>query len=145
MFYPNWGATALPTPTETSSSSPSATPSATATSSPSASASPSATNLIDAEVQIVDASADATAGSITVIAQVNNVTETGGSCTATVKDAGVTKTYASVSAEANAASTQCFAITIPLAGLASGTAAIQVSYLSSTAAGKSNFFAVTIP
>ena len=143
MFYPNWGATALPTSTPTASATESPTPTPTPTGS--ASASPTPTNLISAEVQILDASADATAGTITVIAQVNNVTETGGSCTATVKDAGVTKTYASVGAESNAASTQCFAITIPLDGLASGTAAVQVNYVSSTAAGKSNFFAVTIP
>lgn len=143
MFYPNWGATALPTATESSS----ATPTETVTPTPTASVSvsPTPTNLASAEVQILDASADATAGTITVIAQVNNITESGGSCTATVKDAGVTKTYASVGAEANAASTQCFAITIPLDGLASGTAAVQVSYVSATAAGKSNFFAVTVP
>lgn len=145
MFYPNWGATELPTTTPSSSASVSESPTPSETPTQSASATPSPTAKIDADVQILDASADATAGTITVIAQVNNVTETGGSCVALVKDAGVTKTYAAVSAESNAASTQCFPITIPLNGLASGTAAVQVSYSSGTAVGKSNFFAVTIP
>lgn len=147
LFYPNWGATGLPTPTSSSSATsgqtdtPTATPSDTASSS----ASPTPTNLVSAEVQVVDATSDATAGTLTVIAQVNNLTETGGSCIATIKDAGVTKTYPAVKAEANASSTQCFAITIPLTGLTSGSAAVQVSYSSSSAAGKSNYFAVTIP
>jgi hypothetical protein len=145
LFYPNWGATELPTTTPSSSASETPTPSATPSPSETASATPTPTTRIDADVQVLDASADATAGTITVIAQVNNVTESGGSCIALVKDAGVTKTYPAVSAESNAASTQCFPITIALNGLASGTAAVQVSYSSSTAVGKSNFFAVTIP
>jgi hypothetical protein len=96
-------------------------------------------------VQIVDASADATAGSITVIAQVNNVTESSGTCTATIKASGVIKKSDSVKAEANASSTQCFALTFDLAGLPSGAAAVQVSYDSPTAVGKSTYFSVTIP
>lgn len=147
LFYPNWGATGLPTATSSSSatSSQTDTPTPTPTDTASSSASPTPSNLLSAEVQVVDASTDATAGTLTVIAQVNNLTETGGSCVATIKDAGVTKTYPAVRAEANASSTQCFAITIPLNGLASGSAAVQVSYSSSTAAGRSNYFAVTIP
>ncbi len=147
MFYPNWGATGLPTATETASASgsPTETQTPTATATPTDSASPTPTNLIDADVQVLDASVDPSAGTITVIAQVNNVTESGGYCTAIVKDAGVTTSYPAVAAEANAASTQCFPITIALNGLASGTAAVQVSYSSTTASGKSNFFAVNIP
>ena len=149
MFYPNWGATSLPTATETTTASSSPTATDTQTPTPTAtateSATPTPTNLIDADIQVVDASVDPSAGTITVIAQVINVTETGGSCTAIVKDAGVTTSYPAVSAEANAASTQCFPITIPINGLASGTAAVQVSYKSTSASGKSNFFAVTIP
>jgi len=145
LFYPNWGATEMPTTTPSSSTTSSESPSPSESPSETASASASPTAKIDADVQILDASADATAGTITVIAQVNNVTESGGSCVALVKDAGVTKTYPAVSAESNAASTQCFPITIPLDGLASGTAAVQVSYSSDSAVGKSNFFAVTIP
>ena len=145
MFYPNWGATELPTttPSASSSQSQSATPSATPSDTATASASP--TTKIDADVQILDASADASAGTITVIAQVNNVTESGGTCGVLVKAAGIVHTYPSVSAEGNATSTQCFPIVIPLNGLPSGTAAVQVSYSSDTAVGKSNFFAVTIP
>jgi len=139
MFYPNWGATTLPSDTPSPSSSMSETASATPTPSETPTASASPTVKIDADVQILDASADATAGTITIIAQVNNVTESGGTCTALVKDAGVSKVYPAVSAESNAASTQCFPIVISLGGLASGTAAIQVSYASDTAVGKSNF------
>jgi hypothetical protein len=51
-----------------------------------------------------------------VIAQVDNVTESGGTCTLSVRTAGVTKSYPNVSAESNAASTQCFPITIALNG-----------------------------
>ena len=147
MFYPNWGATELPTATPSSSATESATPSETAspTSTPTDSASPTPTSRIDAEVQILDASADATAGIGTVIAQVNNVTESTGTCTATIKAGGIVKKFGPVQAEANAASTQCFAITFDLAGLPSGAAAVQVSYDSPTASGKSNYFSVTIP
>ena len=144
LFYPNWGATEMPTATASSS----ATASESASPSPSETASATPTtpvHRIDADVQILDATADATAGTITVIAQVNNVTESGGTCTALIKVNGVATTVAPVSAEGNAASTQCFPITIPLDGFASGTAAVQVAYSSDTAVGKSTFFAVTIP
>ncbi|MEY4367462.1 MAG: hypothetical protein RLZ28_877 [Actinomycetota bacterium] len=147
IFYPNWGATDLPTTTPSSSASESQTPSPTATPEPSetATASPSSTTRIEAEVQVLDATADATAQTLTVIAQVTNFSETGGKCILSVKAAGVTKTFAAVNAEANATSTQCFPIMVPIAGLASGSAAVQVTYDSATASGRSPFFAVTIP
>jgi hypothetical protein len=94
---------------------------------------------------VLDATADATAQTLTVIAQVTNFSETGGKCILSVKSAGATKTFAAVNAEANATSTQCFPIVVPLAGLASGTATVQVTYDSATAVGKSPFFAVAIP
>jgi len=145
LFYPNWGATEMPTPTSSSSASASETPSPTPTVNPTDSASPTPTDRTVAELQIMDATPDATAGTLSVIAQVNNVTEANGTCALTIKAGGVTKKFAAVKAEPNAAFTQCFAIVVPLAGLASGEATAQVTYDSPTATGKSNYFAVTIP
>lgn len=145
LFYPNWGATQIPTTTPSVSTSASETPQPTSSATPSESASPSPTKRVVAEVQVMDFSADATAGTLSVIAQVNNVTESDGTCSLTLKAGGVTKQFGPVKAEANAAFTQCFALVAPLAGLASGDAVGQVSYDSAGATGKSNFFAVSIP
>ena len=151
MFYPNWGATDMPTTTPSTSASASETPIETPapTSSPEPSKTPTAaptpTYLVSADVQIMDASPDATDGTLTVVAQVNNVTEDTGKCTLTIKASGVTKKFLSVKAESNATFTQCFSIVVPLRGLASGPASVQVAYDSATANGTSNFFAVTIP
>jgi YVTN family beta-propeller protein len=68
LFYPNWGATGLPTATSSSSATsgqtdtPTPTPSDTASSS----ASPTPTILLSAEVQVVDLLTNALAGVINV-------------------------------------------------------------------------------
>jgi hypothetical protein len=79
-----------------------------------------------------------------VVAEVINVVETGGTCTATLTAGSVSKSV-TVKAEANASSTQCFPAYVPTAGMPKGTATLVINYSSATAAGSSQPYAVTLP
>ena len=88
VFYPNWGATSLPEPvTESETVAPEET---TAQETPTETATPEETTTAEATkepvvrkevtVEIIMAVADPAAGVFTVVAQIPNLTETGGKC-----------------------------------------------------------------
>lgn len=139
-LYPHWGATDFPTDGPTSTSSTSASPSASTSSSPT----PSAVPVQAAKVMLMNVNVDATNGVVDVVAQVTNVSEDGGSCTLNVVSGSSSKQQI-VRAESNVDTTQCFPMEVPLAGLASGTATVTVSYKSAGYVGSSLSQAITIP
>lgn len=96
-----------------------------------------------AEVVILSSMADLNDG-IEVIAQVATVSETGGTCTLTVSQAG-TKKSVSASAEANVTETQCFPLRLPVVGFAPGVATFTVSYESELYQGLSAINQIVIP
>jgi PBP1b-binding outer membrane lipoprotein LpoB len=136
LLYPNWGTDQKP------DTSQSAAPSESASETPSAS--PTAVNKLKATLRIDDASADATAGVISVIAQVTNVAQDGGTCTLVLQVGNQTKRLA-FKAEANVNTTQCHPMEIPLAGLPKGTALVSVEYESKDYFGVSPAQSVVIP
>lgn len=136
LLYPNWGTDQNP------STSQSVTPSDSASASASASASTPAKGA--ANVQIDQATVDATAGVIDVVAQVTNFNEDGGLCTLTVQ-AGTQTKKISVKAESNVTTTQCYPMELSLSGLPKGTALVTVSYDSAAHAGVSVGQSVLIP
>lgn len=136
LLYPNWGTDQSP------GTSQSAEP--TQTSSETPSASPSTINKSKATIRIDDASADATAGVISVIAEVTNVAQDGGTCTLILQVGNTTKRLP-FKAEANVDRTQCHPMEIPLAGLPKGTALISVEYESANYFGVSTAQSVLIP
>jgi uncharacterized protein YceK len=138
LLYPNWGTTQSP------GTSASAQPSQSASSSASASATPTTPSKAKATVQIDDASSDATAGTISVIAEVTNVAEDGGTCTL-ILQAGNTTKRVDFKAEANVNTTVCHPMTIPLTGLPKGTALVSVQYQSAGYQGLSAAQSVVIP
>lgn len=136
LLYPNWGTDQNP------STSQSATPSESASEQPSAT--PTAINKSKATVRIDDLYADASAGVISVIAEVTNISQNGGTCTL-VLQAGTTTKRLPVKAESNVNTTQCFPMELPLAGLPKGTALVSVEYESSDYYGASQAQSVVIP
>jgi hypothetical protein len=71
--------------------------------------------------------AEPAVGVFTVVAQIPNLTETGGKCIFKYLGNGVTKTK-EVKAEPSSEYTQCFPIEIPLKDLPSGNGVVTVSY-----------------
>ena len=136
LIYPNWGTDQNPSTSQ--SAEPSESPSATESASPSASAKSVATVSID------DAVVDATAQVVSVLAQVTNFNEDGGTCTLTIQAGNQSKTM-SVKAEANVTTTQCFPMELSLSGLPKGTALVTVTYESPTHFGVSAGRSVLIP
>jgi hypothetical protein len=136
LLYPNWGTDQNP------GTSQSAEPTESASETPSVS--PSAVNKAKATIRIDDASADATAGVISVIAEVTNIAQDGGSCTLVLQIGNTTKRLP-FKAEANVDRTQCFPMEVPLAGLAKGTALVSVEYESADYFGISAAQSVVIP
>ena len=139
-LYPHWGATDFPTdgPTSTGTALPTPTQSASAT------PTPSITPVQAAKVQLMNVNVDATAGVVDVVAQITNVSEDGGTCTLSVAS-GSTSKQQTVKAESNVDTTQCFPMEVSLAGLASGTGTVTVTYKSSGYVGSSLSQAITIP
>jgi hypothetical protein len=135
VFYPNWGATSLPEPvTESQSVAPEETASEetpTEEVTPEETATPEETKepIIRKEVtvEIIMAVAEPAVGVFTVVAQIPNLTETGGKCIFKYLGNGVTKTK-EVKAEPSSEYTQCFPIEIPLKDLPSGNGVVTVSY-----------------
>jgi hypothetical protein len=136
LIYPNWGTDMNPSTSQ--SAEPSETPSATESASPSASAKTVATVSID------DATIDATAQVVSVLAQVTNFNEDGGTCTLTIQAGNESKTM-TVKAESNVTTTQCFPMELSLSGLPKGTALVTVTYESQTHFGVSVGRSVLIP
>ncbi len=146
LIYPHWGATTFPTDSQTAtySPSPSTSASASATASASSSSTPSAKPVQTANLQILQANVDGTAGVIDVVAQVTNTAENGGQCTLSVTSGSVTKTQV-VRAESNVDTTQCFPMEVSFAGMPKGAATYRVSYSSVGFVGSTSAQAVTIP
>ena len=135
VLYPNWGKpTDKPSPTATDTETPSPTPTETETPEP---------TKDPATVEIMDAYVDTQAGVLQVVAQVTNFSEDGGSCTLTFTG-GNKSTSATVTAESNAANTQCKTMELPLGVLAKGVGKVTVKYDSSTHSGLSPETSVTI-
>lgn len=136
LLYPNWGKpTDRPSPTDTNSPSP--TPTETETVGPDPTKAP-------ATVEIMDAYVDSQNGVLQVVAQVTNFSEDGGTCTATFTGADKS-TSVTVSAESNAANTQCRMMEIALGALAKGAGTVKVKYDSTDHAGTSTETSVNIP
>ncbi len=136
LLYPNWDTNLNP---ETSQS---AEP--TESASESASASPTSAPKSKASVRISDAYSDASAGMLSVVAEVTNVTQDGGTCTLILQNGNTTKRLP-FKAEANVNTTQCHPMDVPLTGLTKGTALVSVEYESSTHFGVSAAQSVVIP
>lgn len=141
LLYPNWGTSTKPS--DSASPSQTASESASPSDSPSPSASAS-TAKQNAQLNVIEAMADTGSGTLLVVAEVTNVSETGGKCTISVISSGVSKSV-TVNAEANAASTQCFPASIPLTGLPKGMAKISITYASSGYQGTLANYVVNIP
>ena len=136
LLYPNWETDQSP------GTSQSATPSESSSENPSAS--PTAVNKTKATVRIDDAYADATAGVISVIAQLTNIAQDGGTCTL-ILQVGTTTKRLPFKAEANVTTTQCHPMELPIAGLPKGTALISVEYDSANYFGVSPAQSIVIP
>jgi hypothetical protein len=135
LLYPNWGKpTSKPTPTSTETQTPGPTTTVTETPTPTKGA---------ATVEIMDAYVDTANGVLQVVAQVTNFSEEGGTCTATFEGGGK-KATVSVTAESNAANTQCRTMEIALGGLPKGAGTVTVSYDSAAHAGTSSPSSVII-
>jgi len=136
LIYPNWGTDQNP------STSQSAQPSESASGTPT----PVETNSTKGEATVVvdQANVDAPAGFLSVVAQVTNFNEDGGTCTLTVQAGNQSKTM-SVKAESNVTTTQCFPMEISLSGLPKGTALVTVTYESAAHFGVSAGRSVLIP
>jgi hypothetical protein len=91
----------------------------------------------------MDAYVDTQAGVLQVIAQITNFSEDGGTCTLTFTG-GSKSTSATVTAESNAANTQCKTMEIPLGVLAKGAGKVTVKYDSPSHSGVSPETSVTI-
>lgn len=141
-FYPNWGATSAPT--DDPSQEPSNEPSSSSSSEPSPSDSASQTPKSTVELRVLQSNVDSAGGQITVIAEVAEVSEDGGTCTLTVKSGSVTKKI-SAKAESNVTDTQCYPLNLALAGIPSGTATFTVSYDSADSTGVSSAGSLVIP
>jgi hypothetical protein len=136
LLYPNWGTTQNP------STSQSVEPSQSA--SASVEPSPTTSTKGEAKVEIDMANVDATAGVVSVVAEVTNFNEDGGLCTLTLQAGNQTKKV-SVKAESNVTTTQCFPMELSLSGLPKGTGLITVTYESADHFGVSAAQSVLIP
>ena len=142
MFYPNWGQKTPPIGTPSASDIPSEQPSESGSAAPSQSATPSAPVKLVAKINVLQSSVDSSG--ISVVAEAQNFSEDGGSCTLTYTNGSLKKSI-TVKAEANATDTQCFPMNLPLTGLPKGPGLVTVSYSSTTHLGSSAAIAVTIP
>jgi hypothetical protein len=148
LFYPNWGATGLPEETAAPQSvSEEATVEAEATEEPSAEPTPTeteATEKLPAEVEILMAVAEPDFGVLTVVAQIRNLSETGGKCTMRFLGNNVEKIL-EVKSEPSSDYTQCFPIEFPLSDLPKGNGVVTVTYESERHIGVSAATSVVIP
>ncbi len=150
IFYPNWGATGLPEETETAATQSEQTATAsdepTQTTEPSAQPTETESNpaKLPAEVVILMAVAEPDYGVLTIVAQVPNLSETGGTCTMRFLGNNIEKKL-QVKAEPSSDYTQCFPIEFPLAELPRGNGVVTVTYESERHSGVSAATSVVIP
>jgi hypothetical protein len=145
LFYPNSGdpEDALE-PTNSTSEAPvePTSPEGSATSSPSPSPSVSPT-MAPAVLQILYT--DTSAGVLNVVAEVTNFAEDGGSCILSSYKGSTATVIATVKAERNVTSTQCFPFNVDFSAVPKGALVLTVSYKSENHLGESEKFEVTIP
>ncbi|MCF8529626.1 MAG: hypothetical protein K9G13_06995 [Aquiluna sp.] len=138
VFYPNWGATSLPTesnlaPEISESAAPESSESTDAEvaiePSESPSAEPTATEIKRKEttVEIIMAFVDQEAGVLQVVAQLPEIVDLGGTCTFKFIGGSVSKSL-TAKAEPSSDYTQCHPIEFELKDLAVGDGVISVSY-----------------
>jgi hypothetical protein len=150
IFYPNWGATGLPEETQTAAteSDQVATESTSTTETTEPEPQPIETETavakLPAEVVILMAVAEPDFGVLTIVAQVPNLSETGGTCTMRFLGNNIEKTL-QVKAEPSSDYTQCFPIEFPLAELPRGNGVVTVTYESERHSGVSAATSVVIP
>ncbi len=150
LFYPNWGATGLPEEPVTTSASataepePSETDTEAAEPEPTPSETETAKQKLPAEVIVLMAVAEPDYGVLTVVAQVPNLSESGGKCTMRFLGNNVEKIL-EVKAEPSSDYTQCFPIEFPLAELPKGNGVVTVTYESERHSGVSAATSVVIP
>jgi hypothetical protein len=148
LFYPNAGTPndELIKPTGSSSVTPGDETSQGEATSPSTSPSPSPSvspTMAPAVLNILYS--DTSAGVLNVVAEVNNFAEDGGSCILSYYQGETATAIATVKAERNVTSTQCFPFNVSFSGLPKGTLSLTVSYKSDNHIGESQKFEVIIP
>jgi hypothetical protein len=148
LFYPNAGTpnSELIKPTGSSSVTPGDETSQGEASSPSASPSPSPSvspTMAPAVLNILYS--DTSAGVLNVVAEVNNFAEDGGSCILSYYQGTTATAIATVKAERNVTSTQCFPFNVSFSSVPKGTVSLTVSYKSDNHIGESQKFEVIIP
>jgi hypothetical protein len=149
LFYPNSG-----TPTDelidpssssaSDSSAEEANPGDTVSPSNSPSPSPSVSPTMAPAVFFIQ-EFDASSGSLYVRAEVTNFVEDGGSCTLNYYQGATATAIATVKAERNVTSTQCFPFDISFSAVPKGSVSLTVSYKSENHIGESAKFEVNIP
>jgi hypothetical protein len=154
VFYPNWGATALPeepvATIETNqeaeiSAEPEASVEPKTSSTPEETETPvPAIDQLPADVVILIAEAYSDTGMLEVVAQVQGITESGGTCTMRFIGSDIEK-IVKVSAQSASDYTQCFPIEVPLSDLPSGSGIVTVRYESEFHLGTSAASSVVIP
>ena len=141
LFYPNSGTPEdTVEPTASTSQAPAEETSPAESPSPSPSVSPT---MATALLQILYT--DTSAGVLNVVAEVSNFAEDGGSCTLSYYKGAAATAIATVKAERNVTSTQCFPFNIDFASVPKGNLELTVSYSSENHIGESEKFEVTIP
>jgi hypothetical protein len=145
LFYPNSGNPEDATePTNSMSEAPveSTSPeeSATSSASPSPSVSPT---MAPAVLQILYT--DTSGGVLNVVAEVTNFAEDDGSCILSHYKGSTATVVATVKAERNVTSTQCFPFNVDFSAVPKGVIDMTVSYRSENHFGESEKFEVTIP
>jgi hypothetical protein len=154
IFYPNWGATSLPeepaiVSTETAPAESESAAEAEPTESAIETAQPEETETQKPEpkktaVELIMAVVEPELKILTVVAQLPNVSDEGGSCTFRFQ-AGDFEKKLTVKAEPSATYTQCYPIEVPLSQLKSGAGLVTVSYKSDLYVGTSAATSVDIP
>lgn len=154
VFYPNWGATSLPeepTATIETNQEPEVSADPKVSVEPTASATPEetetsepATKQLPADVVILIAEAYSDTGMLEVVAKVQGITESDGTCTMRFIGSDTEKTV-KVPAQPASDYTQCFPIEFPLSELPSGSGIVTVTYESEFHLGKSPASSVVIP
>jgi hypothetical protein len=150
LFYPNSGtptdevidpsASSAEVPGEATSPGQATTPSTSTSASPSPSVSPTMAPAVFFIQEF-----DASSGSLYVRAEVTNFVEDGGSCTLSYYQGATATAIATVKAERNITSTQCFPFDINFSAVPKGSLALTVSYKSDNHIGESAKFEVNIP
>lgn len=140
VFYPNSTESPTPTPSSSVSETPTTEPSETP------SPTPTETAIVreKASVRVLQSAFDTGAGKISVVAEVADVSEDGGSCTLIVTQGALTR-QVTARAESNVTDTQCYPLSVSSAGFVSGEIEFEVKYSSIYYFGSSSGNALTIP